>query len=71
MARFRCSECGFVYDEGEGCQHEGFPPGTRWADIPRDWACPDCAVVEKPEFEPLDAGSADEDQQANRPRSNE
>jgi rubredoxin len=36
--------------ERRGDPHEGFPPGTRWSAIPEDWACPDCAVREKPDF---------------------
>lgn len=50
MARYRCEECGYVYDEQVGCVSEGFPAGTHWADIPDDWPCPDCAVREKPDF---------------------
>ena len=53
-SRYRCPGCGHVYDEAEGDVREGFPPGTRWAAIPDDWACPDCAVREKPDFEPVD-----------------
>jgi alkane 1-monooxygenase len=48
--RFRCPDCGFVYDEKLGCPHEGFPAGTRWSAIPANWACPDCAVREKVDF---------------------
>ena len=59
FARFRCPGCGYVYDERLGNPHEGFPPGTRWEDVPDDWACPDCAVREKPDFLPL-AGGKDE-----------
>jgi len=51
--RYQCTDCGFVYDEAKGCPEEGFAPGTRWADIPETWACPDCAVREKPDFEAL------------------
>lgn len=51
-ARYRCTDCGFVYDEAQGCAREGFAPGTRWSQIPDDWACPDCAVREKPDFVP-------------------
>lgn len=50
MARYRCVECGFVYDETAGCPHEGFAPGTRWDEIPEGWSCPDCAVRDKPDF---------------------
>jgi rubredoxin len=47
---YRCPGCGHVYDERDGDPHEGFAPGTRWAQIPEAWACPDCAVREKPDF---------------------
>lgn len=51
--RYRCPDCGFVYDEKAGCPHEGFPAGTVWSKIPDSWPCPDCAVREKVDFEPL------------------
>lgn len=54
MARYICSGCGYEYDEQRGEPHEGFKPGTSWDDIPEDWACPDCAVREKPDFEAAD-----------------
>ena len=47
---FQCGTCGFIYDEAEGLPEEGFPPGTRWADIPNDWVCPDCSMT-KAQFE--------------------
>jgi rubredoxin len=50
-ARYRCPGCGHVYDEARGDEHEGFAPGTPWTAIPEDWACPDCSVREKPDFE--------------------
>ena len=52
-AQHRCPDCGFTYDEKTGCPHEGFPAGTRWEKIPDTWACPDCAVREKVDFEAL------------------
>jgi rubredoxin len=55
MTAFRCSGCGYVYDEAEGAPREGFPAGTRWDTIPEDWNCPDCAVREKVDFEPIGA----------------
>lgn len=54
--QFRCPGCGHVYDERTGDPHEGFPPGTRWEQVPDDWPCPDCAVREKPDFEVIDPG---------------
>lgn len=56
--RYRCPGCDFVYDEAAGCPEEGFPPGTPWAAVPEDWACPDCAVRDKPDFERLEDGAA-------------
>ena len=47
---FQCGTCGFVYSEAEGLPEEGFPAGTRWADIPADWVCPDCSMS-KAQFE--------------------
>ncbi|SDU49550.1 rubredoxin [Gordonia westfalica] len=51
MSAYRCPVCDFVYDEATGAPREGFPAGTAWADIPDDWACPDCGVREKIDFE--------------------
>ena len=39
-----CILCGFVYDEFQGLPDEGIAPGTRWADVPEEWACPDCGA---------------------------
>ena len=52
MSTYSCTGCGFVYNEAQGLPREGYPSGTLWADIPDDFPCPDCAVCEKPEFEP-------------------
>lgn len=48
--RYECVVCGFIYDEAEGWPAEGIAPGTRFADIPEDWVCPDCGVS-KADFE--------------------
>ena len=45
-----CEVCGLEYNEAEGWPDEGIAPGTRWADIPEDWECPDCGAS-KGEFE--------------------
>ena len=45
MKRWECQQCGFVYDEAEGWPEEDIPPGTKWADIPDDWTCPDCGAA--------------------------
>ena len=52
MSAYRCEVCGYEYDEARGDPREGFPPGTAWTDVPDDWACPDCGVRDKVDFEP-------------------
>lgn len=39
---WQCLNCGYIYDEEAGDADEGLAPGTRWADIPEDWICPQC-----------------------------
>jgi len=36
--------CGYVYDEAAGEPDSGISPGTAWADVPEDFACPLCGV---------------------------
>ena len=50
MNQYQCVVCGFIYDEAVGMPEEGIPASTKWADIPSDWACPDCGVA-KADFE--------------------
>jgi rubredoxin len=45
MKTYQCVVCGFIYEEAAGMPDDGIAPGTRWADIPADWACPDCGVA--------------------------
>lgn len=45
-----CVLCGFVYDEREGMPQEGIAAGTRWHDVPQEWACPECGAG-KSDFE--------------------
>ena len=40
---WHCTLCDFVFDEAEGLPGEGIAAGTRWADVPADWTCPDCS----------------------------
>lgn len=54
--QFICRACGLIYDEEKGDPDSGLPPGTRFADIPDDWACPLCGVV-KSDFEPYTPAS--------------
>jgi rubredoxin len=54
VSAWRCPGCGYVYDEDSGHPREGFPAGTPWSAVPDDWACPDCGVRDKVDFEPVD-----------------
>lgn len=49
--QFICDACGYLYDEAQGDADSGLAPGTRFADIPDDWACPLCGVT-KADFTP-------------------
>lgn len=49
--QFICRVCGLIYDEAKGDADSGLAPGTRFQDIPDDWACPLCGVG-KADFEP-------------------
>jgi rubredoxin len=42
--KWQCFFCGYIYDEAMGDAEEGIAPGTRWEDIPADWACPGCGA---------------------------
>ena len=42
--KYTCSVCGYVYDEAEGAPNDGINPGTKWGDLPDDYACPFCSV---------------------------
>jgi rubredoxin len=45
--KWACAVCGYIYNEALGDPEEGFPPGTRFEDIPDDWSCPDCGVSKR------------------------
>jgi rubredoxin len=45
--KYMCLVCGFIYDEAAGLPNEGIAPGTRWADIPPTWSCPDCGSLKE------------------------
>ncbi len=55
----RCPGCSYVYEVAAGDEHEGFPTGTAWTDIPDDWFCPDCGVRDKIDFIPFDPEKVD------------
>jgi rubredoxin len=45
--RYMCLGCGFLYDEALGLPDLGIAPGTRWADVPDDFVCPDCGTPKR------------------------
>lgn len=45
--KWLCITCGHIYDEAVGDEHEGFPPGTLFSQIPDDWCCPDCGATKE------------------------
>jgi rubredoxin len=47
--KFKCTACGYVYDEEAGDPANGIKPGTAFADLPDDWTCPLCGT-EKEDF---------------------
>jgi len=44
MDRYTCI-CGYVYDVNKGDPDQGIEPGTRFEDLPNDWACPKCGLT--------------------------
>ncbi|MCA8837784.1 MAG: rubredoxin [Gammaproteobacteria bacterium] len=55
MKKYMCLICGWVYDEEKGDPEEGIAPGTKWADIPDNWTCPECGAC-KDDFEMMQIG---------------
>jgi rubredoxin len=50
---WQCLTCGYIYNEADGDPDEGLAPGTRWADVPEDWVCPECGTP-KSDFEMIE-----------------
>lgn len=53
MKAYMCVICGWVYEEAKGYPEQGIPPGTRWADVPENFKCPECGAT-KPDFEMIE-----------------
>jgi rubredoxin len=45
-----CLICGWMYNEAEGAPADGIAAGTKWADVPMNWTCPECGA-RKEDFE--------------------
>ena len=44
MKKYVCDLCGWVYDEEVGCDDCGIAAGTKFEDLPEDFACPLCGA---------------------------
>ncbi len=44
MKKYACEVCGWEYDEAVGDTDNGIVPGTKFEDLPEDFACPLCGV---------------------------
>ena len=44
MKKYICDACGWIYDEELGDPENGIAPGTKFEDLPEDFACPLCGV---------------------------
>ena len=38
--KYVCTICGYEYDEEVGAEDLGIAPGTKFEDLPEDFACP-------------------------------
>lgn len=47
MKQYKCTVCGYIYDEAEGDPDSGLTPGTLYDDIPDSWMCPVCGVTKE------------------------
>lgn len=44
MEKYICTVCGWIYDENIGDPDNGIVAGTKFADLPKDWECPECGA---------------------------
>lgn len=54
MSRWKCTKCGYIYDEQYGDAKNGIAKGTRFDDLPETWVCPRCGAT-KDKFVKLEA----------------
>ena len=44
MSKYICDVCGWIYDEEQGLPEQGNVAGTKFEDLPDDFACELCGV---------------------------
>ena len=44
IMKYVCDVCGWEYDEVTGDPDNGIEPGTKFEELPEDFACPLCGV---------------------------
>jgi rubredoxin len=44
MQKYKCSICGYIYDESIGIPEKGIMSGTKWEDLPDNFICPLCTA---------------------------
>ena len=44
MSKYVCTVCGWTYDEEQGSPEQGIAPGTKFEDLPNEFACELCGV---------------------------
>jgi pyruvate oxidase len=62
MAQWKCTVCGYIYDEKTGDTKVGISPGTPFENLPDTWTCPVCGAgkeaFDKVADQDIHAGSA-------------
>ncbi len=53
MQKYKCVQCGYIYDPEKGDPKSGIKPGTAFEDLPEEWICPVCGASKK-DFVTLD-----------------
>ncbi len=44
MNSYQCGSCFFPYHEQQGLPEHDIAAGTRWDEVPADFACPECGT---------------------------
>jgi len=42
--KYKCTVCGWEYDEAEGCTDNNAEPGTLFSELPDEFECPLCGA---------------------------